>query len=268
MSTTLEAITNMRAEADEMLKQHVADNPDADAELLTDLLTPTQRHLLNMAGFNSPFEVQMEVGRVRVVADLKAQAGTVKARKAAEKAANDAAKMLNTESAAIKSAIAEAQAKLTLLEREARDAAAKRDAMLTAVDHLRSDRFLPKHVVETAAFARRRVKASGDAETLRELDSRIGTLTAVAATDQTHEQMISHCKSHGIDALDIETHPLPNGSQQRTCKLNAAKWSAYADACKAELAKLKPQAEKLRAKVDEELSLCEGCRSHYVDQLG
>lgn len=193
MTTTLQSLTNIRAEAETMLTQHVANNPDTDAETVCDLLEPDQRHLLSMAGFTTPPQVAMEVGRARAVAELKAQAGTSKSRKAAEKAATEAAKMLNNEAAAIKSAIAEAEAKLTLLEREARDTTAKRDRMTAAVDHLRSDNFLPAHITEQAAYARRRVNASGDAETLRKLEAELQTLNTTLAVD-----------SEGVDGARLD----------------------------------------------------------------
>jgi hypothetical protein len=280
MTTTLQAITNVRHEAEAMLKQHVADNPTADAVLLDDLLTPDQRHLLTMAGFTTTPQVQMEVGRARVVADLKAKAGTCKQRKAAEKAAADAAKMLRTESAEIKRAIADAQAKLTVLDREARDTAAKRDDMLMAVDHLRSDRFLPKHVVEQAAYARRRVKATGDAETLRELDSKLSTLKAPGeindaiqaarekddkgyAVGQACETRIRFAQMHAPDTLIKRVT-----GNMTEYSLNDQAWAEYVATCNREFGKLKPQAEKLREKVDAELHLCEGCRDLYVAEIG
>lgn len=265
MTATLQAMTNVRHEAETMLKQHVADNPSADSETLCDLLTPDQRHLLTMAGFTTDPQIGMEVARARQVASLKEQAGTSKQRKAAEKAATEAKKMLNAESAAIKSAIAELQDKLTVLEREARDTAGKRDAMNAAVDHLRSDKFLPKHVAEQAAYARRRVKASGDAEKLRELEGELQSLTVAIAVDNEggDGSRLDFAKLHAPEAVDKTV------DRDRTSyALNVEGWSRYIDRCKAELSKLTPQAAKLREKVEGELLLCEGHRDHYVAELG
>jgi acyl transferase domain-containing protein len=265
MTATLQTLSNVRAEAETMLTIHVANHPGVDAETLCDLLSPDQRFLLNQAGFASPAQVAMEVGRARAVAELKARAGTSKARKQAEKEAAAAAKMLSNESAPLKSAIAEMETKLTLLEREARDTAAKRDAMQAAVAHLRSDRFLPKHISEQANYAKRRVKASGDAETLRELEGELQSLKVAIEVDNDGGDVsrLDFAKLHVPGAVDKSVD-----DNRISYSLNVEGWSQHIDRCKSEAAKLEPVVEPLRSKVDSELSLCEGCRDLYVAELG
>jgi hypothetical protein len=266
MTATLSSLNNVRQECEAMLTQLVADNPGVDGMTLVDLLDPDQRHLMSMAGFTSPAQVGMEVGRVHTVASLKAQAGSSKQRKAAEKRVKDAAAALATESVALKSAIEEAQAKLAKLDRESRDAVGALDRMNAAVEHLKADPFLPSHVVEQAAYARRRAKASGDAEQLRALEARISELTAAISvdTDGGEVSRLDYAKHHVTDAA-VKTVDKDN---RISYSLDVAAWSQHIDACRVELAKIEPQAMKLRAKVTEELHRCEGCRCFYLEQLG
>ena len=205
-----------------------------------------EKNYLRFAGYSEP-DIRRELGRMGRALNQLGIAGTAEDRRIAAERLG----MLEDETAgtigAMKAERDRLDAEIASAEKRLTEARSEVDRRQSAVEQLRSEQLLPKHIANSLAAVRKRKNDSAPAKVAREAETRLQNIQAILKLSD-RDGILRHCEalimSNGPNLLVTK-----NENSVISKNVDGAKWSQYFADLREEI----PQREAELAAAAEEL---------------
>jgi hypothetical protein len=226
-----------------------------------------EKNYLRFAGYSEP-DIRRELGRMARALNQLGIAGTAEDRRIAAERLG----MLEDETAgtigAMKAERDRLDAEIANAEKRLTEARSEVDRRQSAVEQLRSEQLLPKHIANSLAAVRKRKNDSAPAKAAREAETRLQNIQAILKLSD-RDGILRHCESlilsNGPNLLVTKNE---NSVISKT--VDGAKWSQYFADLREEIpqreAELSAAAEELKFFDEESAAVADFYLNEFENQ--
>jgi len=226
-----------------------------------------EKNYLRFAGYSEP-DIRRELGRMARALNQLGIAGTAEDRRIAAERLG----MLEDETAgtigAMKAERDRLDAEIANAEKRLTEARSEVDRRQSAVEQLRSEQLLPKHIANSLAAVRKRKNDSAPAKVAREAETRLQNIQAILKLSD-RDGILRHCESlilsNGPNLLVTKNE---NSVISKT--VDGAKWSQYFADLREEIpqreAELSAAAEELKFFDEESAAVADFYLNEFENQ--
>ena len=248
--------------------------------------TTRELKILAMAGFESQYQIEGQLGRIGRVKQLLAEAGSPADFTAAGAQYEEAKRIEHEQVPVLEAQINDLQRQVDELVSKRAAAENRRIAMIMAREKLQSQQLLPAWVWAEAERACS-VEVSPIRHRIGVIETEISVIDAVQGFAATSVEAMLHCEGYREDLIDVSVSPgqyrnrrtgetytvsrEPENEDSRgveRSQVNSERWSDYQEERLAQLPKLNHELSELqRQLVAAEMHVVEQYRYHYISRL-